>query len=114
MTFDTSDNLSIERDAFLPVLLLALSLLLFFIFQINNVTEQRTALKTAIDRQDQVVKQSRQIQDLLKNVALDLLNAAKTDDNAKQIVTKYNIQQQPPPAPLCRLPEEERADFFLG
>ena len=101
MNFDSPDSpLTIERDAFLPVLLLSLSVLFFFIFQINGLTGQRTAFKGAIERQDQVVKQSRQVQELLKNVALDLLTAAKSDDNAKAIVTKYNIQQQAPPGPL--------------
>ncbi len=77
-----------------------MSVLAFFIFQIAGLSSQRSAFKGAIERQDQVVKQSRQVQELLKGVALDLLNAAKTDDNARAIVTKYNIQQQAPPGPL--------------
>ena len=100
MNLDSSEQFTIERDAFLPLLLLTLSVLLFFIFQINGLTTQRGAFKNAIERQDQIVKQSRQVQDMLKNLAVDLLNASKTDDAAKAIVTKYNIQQQAPPGPL--------------
>lgn len=100
MSFESSSDFSIEKDAFLPVLLLGLSVLLFFVFQISQLAAQRGAIETTIGRQDQVVKQSRQIQDMLKGVALDLLNVAKSDDNAKAIVAKYNIQQQPPPGPL--------------
>jgi len=103
MDLDTDtlrNDFSIERDAFLPVLLLGLSLLLFFISQVTDLSSQRTTIMTAIQRQDDVVKQSRQVQGKLQSLALDLLETAKTDEAAQKIVGKYNIRQNPPPGPL--------------
>ena len=54
----------------------------------------------AIQRQDQVVNQSRQVQGMLQSLALDLLDTAKTDELAQKIITKYNIRQNPAPGSL--------------
>ena len=76
-----------------------------------NVFKQRSSLhdgsveltKAYHDREP-LVKQSKDLQEKLQALVLDLLLLSKTDDEAKQIVTKYNIQQQgteaaPAPAP---------------
>ncbi len=97
MNYDDSSNaFTIERDAFLPVVLIGLSLLFFFIWQVTGLSSQRTTYKTVIERQDEMVKQSRQVEAKLQAMAQDLLTASKTDDLARQIVAKYNIQQGPP------------------
>jgi hypothetical protein len=47
-------------------------------------------------KREAVVKQSIDIQTKVQELVVDLLEVAKTDDGAKEIVTKYNIKQAPP------------------
>ncbi len=96
MNTETTEQFSIGKDAFLPLMLLIVSVLLLFIWQVNGFSEQKTALRATIDRQDQMVKQSLQVQASLQKLLTDLLELAKTDQLAQQIVTKHNIQQQAP------------------
>ena len=101
MDFENSNSgFSLQMDAFLPLLLVSASLLLFFISQVSGLSSQRSAIIGAIQKQDQVVTQSKQMQARLQALAVDLLETAKTDDNAQKIVQKYNIRQQAPPGPL--------------
>ncbi len=100
MNSDSDGQFSIGKDAFLPLMLLIVSVLLLFIWQVNGFSEQKTALRATIERQDQMVKQSLQVQGSLQKLLSDLLELAKTDPLAQQIVTKHNIQQQAPAAGL--------------
>lgn len=94
---------------FLPVVILSLSVIFFFAWQIAIISQQRNALQgtkqkledfnqNSIPKLDDQVAKSKQIQQGLEKLVLDLLELAKTDPDAKAIVTKYNIQQQAPPS----------------
>jgi hypothetical protein len=88
---------SICQGAFLPIVLIALSLLILFCWELKNTSKQRAALQSAIQRQEEGVKQSKAIQAGLEKLVLDLLGLAKSGDaDAVAIVKKYNISQQPP------------------
>src|SRR5438132_2926580 len=100
-----SEPIVSTTDAFLPLVLLALSLIFVFIAQIVGVSAQRRAVNDARDRlendfrnstpqHEQMIAQSRQVQARLQQLANDLLEVAKTGDpDAKAIVEKWKIQQ---------------------
>ena len=56
-------------------------------------------LKSNLPNLDEKVTHSKKIQTDLEKLAVDLLELAKTDPDAKALVTRYNIQQGTPPQP---------------
>jgi hypothetical protein len=103
----STENISLM----LPFALLAAAIAVIMVAQTVNVFKQRSSLRDgsveltkAYHDREPLVKQSKDLQEKLQALVLDLLLLSKTDDEAKQIVTKYNIQQQgteaaPAPAP---------------
>ncbi len=87
----------------IPFALLTLAIAVVMVAQTVNVFKARTALREnktqlidVVHKREALVGQSRDIQKKLEKLVLDLLVLAKTDDDAKQIVQKYNIQQGNP------------------
>jgi len=86
-----------------PFALLTCAIAVLMIGQTVTTFKQRSALKEgehqladAYKQREVVVKRSVDIQSKLNDLVMDLLILSKTDDDAKQIVGKYNIQQQQP------------------
>ncbi len=65
----------------------------------EQLIQGKAQLAEAYRTREPVVKQSADLQAKLQELVLDLLLLAKTDEEARAIVTKYNIQQQAPAAP---------------
>lgn len=87
----------------LPFALLSAALAVVLVNQTANTFKQRTSLREgkaqlvdAFKTRDPLVKQSADLQKKLQDLVLDLLLLAKTDEDAKAIATKYNIQQNAP------------------
>jgi hypothetical protein len=96
---------SAEPSMQLPFALLTCAIAVLMIAQTVSTFKQRSALQEgqhqladAFKQREKVVKQSVDIQSKLNDMIMDLLILSKTDDDAKQIVGKYNIQQQQPAA----------------
>jgi hypothetical protein len=85
--------------AFWPFMLLALSLCAILVWQLivaNQVKEHGAQMR---EQQVKVVDQSRRVQAGLQKFARDLIEVAKTDEEARAIVTKYGISvTNPAPA----------------
>lgn len=62
----------------------------------SSLRDGKTQLTDALQKRDTLVKQSEDVQKKLEAMVLDLLLLAKTDEDAKAIVGKYNIQQGAP------------------
>jgi predicted PurR-regulated permease PerM len=93
----TQDNPSCNKCAFLPLTLLAVSFLIILVWQLTNITSQRSGLQNLIQNQQQAVQQSRQVQTGLEKLVNDLLDLAQNGDaDAKAIVTKFGIARQAP------------------
>jgi len=82
-----------KTDAFIPLILLSISLIVLLGWQVCNASTQRNQFQAAITHQQPAVDQSKQAQASLAKLATDLLVTAKTDDTAKAIATKFGIQQ---------------------
>jgi hypothetical protein len=87
----------------LPFALLTAALAVVMVTQTANVFKQRTSLREgkaqlieAYKNREPMVKQSAELQAKLQAMVLDLLILGKTDDDAKAIISKYNIQQNAP------------------
>ncbi len=79
--------------AFWPVLLVGLSVCAILVWQLrvaNQVKEHGLQMR---DQQVKMVDQSKKVQVGLQKFARDLIEVAKTDDEAKAIVTKYRHQR---------------------
>lgn len=94
----------------LPFALLSSALALVMVSQTIGTFDQKTDLREgrtqlgensqklaeAITKRQPLVAQSQQLKQKLNEMIMDILTLAKTDEDAKAIVTKYNIQQNLP------------------
>ena len=80
------------KSAFLPLTILALSFALIMGSEVYNTKAQRDLLINGVVQRKPAVQQSLQVQSGLQKLAMDLLDAAKDDNDAKKIIAKYNIQ----------------------
>jgi hypothetical protein len=94
-----------------PFALLTCAIAVLMIGQTVTTFKQRSALQEgqhqlteAFKQREAVVKKSVDIQSKLNDLIMDVLILSKTDDDAKQIVSKYNIQQQQPAAAPAEAP----------
>ena len=62
----------------------------------TQLGENATKLSEAFTKREPLVKQSQDLKKILNDMIMDILILAKTDEDAKAIVTKYNIQQNLP------------------
>jgi hypothetical protein len=85
-----------QPDAFIPLVILAISFIVLLGWQVSAASTQRTMLENALTRSQAAVTQAQQVQGTVSKLASDLLEAAQTDDTAKAIVNKYNIKQNAP------------------
>jgi hypothetical protein len=105
MSYEDPRDSSAAPSIQLPFALLTCAIAVIMISQTVGVFKQRSALKDArvqlteaIQKRETLVKQSAELQEKLKALVVDLLDLAKTDEDAKAIVSKYNIQQAAPGA----------------
>lgn len=103
MNHETSSRsgAALVKDAFIPLLVLALSYVILVSWQVSNALAQREAMQTASSRQEPVIDQSHQAQAALQKLASDVIEAAQTDDIAKAIVAKYGMQIKAPATPAA-------------
>ena len=90
-----------------PFALLTCAVAMIMIMQTQTVFRQKSALQEgkvqmieALAKREPLVKQSADLRSKLNAMVIDLLILGKTDEDAKAIIAKYNIQQnQPTSAP---------------
>ena len=87
----------------LPFALLTCAMAMIMIMQTQAAFRQKSALQEgkvqmidAIAKREPLVKQSAELKSKLNAMVIDLLILGKTDDDAKAIIGKYNIQQNQP------------------
>jgi F0F1-type ATP synthase membrane subunit b/b' len=103
----------------IPLTLVALALSVFFYsqigaadrtsetikWQLTNIDKQlaqikdgEKQLKELITNREELVKQSQAVQQQYTALLTDVLELSKTDEDARKIVEKWNIQRSAPPA----------------
>ena len=91
----------VERfHGFWPVLLLGISLLLVFFWEIWVGIDTRRSAQQLQDQQVRVVDQAKQVQLGLEKLVRGLVELSKDDEQAKKLVDKFGIKvNAPSPAP---------------
>ena len=84
---------------FWPVLLLGLSLLLVFSWEIWVGVATRQSAQQLRDQQVKVVEQATKVQGGLEKIVRGLVDLAKTDEAAQKLVTKFGIKVNNPTVP---------------
>lgn len=85
-------------SAFLPVLLIALSILIFVTWQFSMVWKQQSNLKAVHKSRSELVTKSQAIQNDLQKLAVGVIDLARAGDaDAVALVQKYGIAQTQPP-----------------
>jgi ABC-type hemin transport system substrate-binding protein len=77
---------------FWPVLLLGLSLLLVFTWEIWVGVATRSTAQQLQEQQVRMVDQAKQAQSGLEKLVRELVDLSKTDDAAKKLVTKFGVK----------------------
>ena len=94
----TAQNAS-TSDIFWPVLLIGLSLVLVLSWEIWIGADTRRSAQQLQEQQVKVVDQAKQVQLSLEKLVRGLVDLAKTDENAKKLVTKFGIKLNNPTVP---------------
>ena len=76
--------------------------------QITSMQATDKQLGEAIVKRETLVKQSTELQNQLQTLLNDLLDLAKDDPDAKQIIGKYNVQRAATPAATEESKEEKK------
>ena len=77
--------------SFLPSSLVALSFIIILVWELVAAGQVRSNSARLHEQQARIVEQSQQIQSKLEKLARDLIEVAASDDDAKAIVAKYQI-----------------------
>ena len=85
----------LKTSPFLPLALLAISLICVMVTNLQSTLDQQTVLKRQKDTQTPIVEQSRQVQARFQKMMMELLQLAQTDGEAKTVIAKYGIGIQP-------------------
>lgn len=89
---------------FWPVLLIGLSILLIFAWEIRVNIFTRQSAQQLQDQQVRLVDQAKRVQTGLEKLVRGLVDLAKTDDEAKRLVTKFGIKVNNPTVPTSTPP----------
>ena len=84
---------------FWPVLLIGLSILLIFAWEVRVNIFTRQSAQQLQEQQLHLVDQAKHVQTGLEKLVRGLVDLAKTDDEAKKLVTKFGIKVNNPTVP---------------
>jgi hypothetical protein len=96
---DQEPHLHRTYHGFWPVFLIGLSLLTVFTWEIWIGVVTRRAAQQLEEKQVRMVDQARQVQSGLEKLVRGLVELSRTDDAAKNLVTKFGIKVNNPSVP---------------
>ena len=85
-----------RHNGFIPLCLIGFSVIIILVWELMIAGQARSNGRQLREQQTKVVEQSKQIQTGLEKLARDLIDTAKTDDDAKALVSNYNISVSSP------------------
>ena len=80
-----------RHNGFVPLVLVALSFIIILTWELVTGNQARANGRQLREQQSRLVEQSKQIQSGLEKLARDLINVANSDNDAKALVAKYQI-----------------------
>jgi hypothetical protein len=82
--------------------------------QIENVQKAEAQMTELIKQREELVKQATQIQTEYTNLLNSVIDLAKTDNDAREVVAKWNIQRSEPAKPAAGSTEPSSAPSSPG
>jgi len=101
---ETSYDSSSSTCCAWPLILVLASLLIVNSVQFISILRERSAVKQVTENADQAVARYKLVSDKLENLAKDLMRLSLTSNEAKEIVTQFNIQMNQPAVPPATAP----------
>ena len=87
-----------------PLIMVLGALLVVNSVQFISILRERSAVKQVTENADQAVARYKLVSDKLENLAKDLMRLSLTSNEAKEIVTQFNIQMNQPAVPPATAP----------
>lgn len=94
----STENTKSGYSAFVPLLLVALSVLVFMGWNLSLATQQTQAGRRLSEQLDEQLTQSKQAEEKLRVMMTDLVALSGTNPRAMAIVKKFQISFTPAPA----------------
>jgi len=79
-------------NPFFPIILVAISGIIFFGSELSSKWTQREKLQATLDQRSKALLQAKQQKAPLEAIARDLVELAKTDANIRALLNKYDIR----------------------
>ena len=92
----TAETPGSRYNGFIPLLLVCASVLVILTWELIVAGQMRSNARNLHDQQAKMVEQSTKVQGSVEKLARDLIELAKTDDDAKALVAKYAISVAAP------------------
>ncbi len=89
-----------------PLILVLASLLIVNSVQFVSILRERSAVKQVAENADHAVARSKLVSDKLESLAKDLMRLSLNNNEAKEIVTQFNIQMNQPAASPATAPAQ--------
>jgi biopolymer transport protein ExbB/TolQ len=84
-----------NQSVFLPIAILMIAVLTILAWNLYLTKSQTAAWQKQFTQREQMVSQSRAVQGDLQKIAFELMSLSATDADARALVDKYQIRQQP-------------------
>ena len=84
-----------------PFVTLLSALLIVNLVQLISIVKERQAVAQTTTSAAQAIGRYKTVSDKLENLAKDLMRLSLTNNEAKEIVTQFNIQMNQPGAPAA-------------
>jgi hypothetical protein len=92
---DKKNDTPSAQGVFLPIAILMIAVLLILGWELYLTKTQGAIWQKQITQREQLVNQARAVQSDLQKIAFDLMTLSLTDPDARAIVEKYQIKQEP-------------------
>jgi hypothetical protein len=89
-----------SHSAFVPIVLLAVSLLLVLFWEVSTLSEQCDVLNQTVEQNQNAVIEAQRMQAGISKLLADLLAAAKDDGDARMLLYKFDIRDPQTGKPL--------------
>jgi type II secretory pathway pseudopilin PulG len=84
-----------------PLVTVLGAFLLVNLVQLVSIIKERQAVSQTTETAAQAIKRYKTVSDKLENLAKDLMRLSLTNNEAKEIVTQFNIQMNQPGGPAA-------------
>ncbi|NCY21395.1 hypothetical protein EBX31_05500 [bacterium] len=90
-----------------PLITVLAALLVVNVVQLISIVQERSVVNQTAANAQQAIARYRLVSDKLENIAKDLMRLSLSNNEAKEIVTQFNIQMNQPNAAAGQIPAKK-------